>query len=50
MLSIFYFWTKAVEPNYNEISGDPNEDYTEELENLREQCFAADPKARKIWR
>lgn len=29
---------------------DPNEDYTEKLENLREQCLAADPNARKIWR
>lgn len=29
---------------------DPNEDHTEKLENLREQCLAADPNARKIWR
>ena len=29
---------------------DPNEDHTAELESLREQCLAADPKARKIWR
>ncbi|NLK98899.1 GIY-YIG nuclease family protein [Defluviitalea saccharophila] len=29
---------------------DPNEDHTEELEKLREQCFAADPNARRIWR
>lgn len=29
---------------------DPNEDHTEELEDLREQCFAANPGARRIWR
>ena len=28
----------------------PNEDHTEELEGLREQCLAADPNARRIWR
>lgn len=29
---------------------DPLEDHTEELEELRELCLAANPKARKIWR
>lgn len=29
---------------------DPHEDHTDKLENLREQCLAADPNARKIWR
>jgi hypothetical protein len=29
---------------------DPHEDHTVELESLREQCLAADPKARRIWR
>jgi len=29
---------------------DPQEDHTQELEKLREQCLAADPKASKIWR
>lgn len=29
---------------------DPHEDHTEELESLREQCFAANPNARRIWR
>ncbi len=29
---------------------DPNEDHTEKLESLREQCLAADPNARRIWR
>lgn len=29
---------------------DPNEDHTNELEELREECFASDPKARRIWR
>lgn len=29
---------------------DPHEDHTEELETLREQCLAADPKTRRIWR
>ncbi len=29
---------------------DPNEDHTTELESLREQCLAADPNARRIWR
>lgn len=29
---------------------DPNEDYTEKLESLRDQCFAANPNARRIWR
>ncbi len=28
----------------------PNEDHTAKLESLREQCLAADPKARRIWR
>lgn len=28
----------------------PHEDHTVELERLREQCLAADPNARKIWR
>ncbi len=26
------------------------EDYTAKLESLREQCLAADPNARRIWR
>ncbi|HHW66555.1 MAG: hypothetical protein PWP07_1385 [Epulopiscium sp.] len=29
---------------------DPKEDHTEKLEKLREQCFAADPNARRIWK
>ncbi|WP_313340124.1 GIY-YIG nuclease family protein [Sedimentibacter sp.] len=29
---------------------DPNEDHTEKLESLREQCLASDPNARRIWR
>ncbi|GAE87861.1 GIY-YIG nuclease family protein [Acetivibrio straminisolvens] len=29
---------------------DPHEDHTEELESLREQCFADNPNARRIWR
>lgn len=29
---------------------DPNEDHTEELEKLREECLASDPKARRIWK
>lgn len=29
---------------------DPNEDYTAELESLREQCIAANPDARRIWK
>lgn len=29
---------------------DPLEDHTLELENLREQCLAADPNARRIWK
>lgn len=29
---------------------DPNEDHTEKLEDLREQCLASNPKARRIWR
>ena len=29
---------------------DPYEDHTAELESLREQCLAADPNARRIWR
>lgn len=28
----------------------PHENHTEELEDLREQCLAADPNARRIWR
>lgn len=28
----------------------PNEDHTEKLESLREQCLNSDPKAGKIWR
>lgn len=28
----------------------PDDDYTEELEQLREQCFAADRKAGKLWK
>lgn len=28
----------------------PNDDQTEKLERLREQCFAEDTKARKIWK
>lgn|SRR5699024_2179174 len=28
----------------------PHEDHTEELESLREQCLAANPNARRIWR
>lgn len=29
---------------------DPNEDHTEELELLREECLEADSKACKLWR
>jgi hypothetical protein len=29
---------------------DPNEDHTEELEKLREECLASDPMARRIWK
>ena len=29
---------------------DPNEDHTEELEKLREECLASDSKARRIWK
>ncbi len=29
---------------------DPAEDYRADLEELRELCLAADPKAEKIWR
>lgn len=29
---------------------DPHEDHSEKLENLKEQCLAADPLARNIWR
>jgi hypothetical protein len=29
---------------------DPHEDHTAKLELLREQCLAADPMAKKIWR
>lgn len=29
---------------------DPHEDHTAKLESLREQCLAANPKARRIWR
>ena len=29
---------------------DPHEDHTAKLESLREQCLAADPNARRIWR
>ena len=29
---------------------DPNEDHKAKLESLREQCLAADPNARRIWR
>lgn len=29
---------------------DPHEDHTAELEKLREQCFAENPNARRIWR
>lgn len=29
---------------------DPNKDHTEKLESLREQCLAANPNARRIWR
>jgi hypothetical protein len=29
---------------------DPNEGHTAKLESLREQCFAANPNARRIWR
>jgi hypothetical protein len=29
---------------------DPLEDHTEELERLREQCLAADPNARRLWK
>ena len=28
----------------------PDDDHSEELEKLREQCFAVDTKARKIWK
>lgn len=30
--------------------GDPNEDYTKKLEELREQCFARDPQTRRLWK
>lgn len=29
---------------------DPHADHTDELEELREQCFAEDSEARRIWR
>ena len=29
---------------------DPADNHTAELEELREKCLAADPKAKKIWR
>src|SRR5690606_28001717 len=29
---------------------DPHEDHTAELEQLRDECLAADQNARKIWR
>lgn len=29
---------------------DPHEDHTEKLEQMLEQCLAADPHARRIWR
>lgn len=29
---------------------DPKKDHTAELESLREQCLAADPNARRIWK
>ncbi len=29
---------------------DPNEDYTDELESLREQCLDANLHARRIWK
>ena len=29
---------------------DPQEDHTDELEELRELCFANDPQARRIWK
>ncbi|WP_069999169.1 GIY-YIG nuclease family protein [Cellulosilyticum sp. I15G10I2] len=29
---------------------DPHKDHTAELESLRQQCLAADPNARRIWR
>lgn len=29
---------------------DPSEDHRRELEKLREECLAADPKARKLWK
>ena len=29
---------------------DPSEDHTAKLESLREQCLAANPNARRIWR
>ena len=28
----------------------PDDDHTDELEKLREQCFITDTKARKIWK
>lgn len=28
----------------------PNDDHTEELEKLREQCLSVDKKARKLWK
>lgn len=28
----------------------PEDDHTEKLEELREQCFAEDKKARKLWK
>lgn len=28
----------------------PSEDHTAKLESLREECFAVNPNARKIWR
>lgn len=29
---------------------DPNEDHIEKLESLREECLAANPSTRRIWR
>lgn len=28
----------------------PHDDYTEELEKLRDECLATNPKAKKIWK
>ena len=28
----------------------PDDDHIEELETLREQCFAQDTEARKLWK